>query len=1366
MPADSSMPAGSSRTANPDRGRGEVDEATWSGIAPYLPAPLVDAVRRHPERGGTWIDPLEGTLLFADVSGFTALSERLASTGREGAEQLTEVISRYFRGMLDIALEFGGANLKFGGDALLLLFTDEGHAGRAIAAALGMQRATRRFGAVRAGRGRVRLSMSIGLHSGTLWLASAGLPGRRMQHFVLGGEASRVAEVEAAASAGEVFITQATLDMAGDLPIVEPRGEVYSVVRLRRRSAGRSSTGDEALPAPPSAGRLLAFVPPPLARALSSGDRAEGMESEHRKVSIAFIHLDGVDELLDAEGPEALLGELQRYLSSLVELTERYGGFLVGNDIDAHGIKLIVLFGAPVAHEDDSENALRLALQLNRELAGPGLRLRHRIGINSGFVFAGDVGAPYRREYTVMGDAVNLAARLMGSASAGQILVSAEVAAEGGPGFVARVLKPIRVKGKREPVSICSLEGERATAVAPVFEQTALVGREDEFRLLRRRSREAERGRPRTVVISGEAGIGKSRLARELEIHVRGRGWAMHRGGCYSHTAGSPFAPWVPVLNSLLGVDEGGTTRERTASVVAAVGRLAPELADMASLLNGLFALTIPESDIVRSLDGETRRLRLFELVTGLLRAVSAESAVMVFLEDLHYADHSSIELVNHVSANERPSRLLMCLTMRPKDDLDLALRPASTTAIALGELAPDAAGRLVSAMLDVPALPGHVGQAIVSRARGNPLFLEEVARSMRESGTLDQVLSASSSRLAEEMAVVEIPDRVQTLIMSRIDALSRSVREVLRAAAVIGRSFGVPALRSLVGRDADDASVVARLDDLVRHDIVRVEQGGEAPVYGFRHALAQEVCYESLPFARRREFHHRVASHLERAHEGQLQPVYETLVHHYRHSGDRANTLFYSVRAADKARGVFATAEAIEYYRLGLDNLERSDGQAVCKRSCLFDRIGDCHEVSGRHAEAARAFSRALREWRAALRADARPAIPAVMADDTPARAREAALLLKIGTAHERNSDYDSSLRWLGSALQALPPRHPLQAAQITVARSVSLFRKGAYEEAVQWGRRGLALARRAGTPGLVAYAHDMLASSYLEMGRLKPGVRHKLAAVRLYEELRDLPGMLVAHNNLGTSYQMLGDLDQALNHYGAAIEAGERVGNVNAVAVVHNNIGEVLLIQGRWADAVEHFERTVEAFEQDRDPHAASGLALVNLSRASQRQGFHGRSLDYLRRGMGILRRKRARGLLTEARLQQADLRLEMGENEPALRACRQALGETRELGMRVLEARGLRVFGRIALANGRVEQAESSLRESVALARRHGADYETALTLLCLAELYGMNGGHRGVRRQRGLALRQAIAIFQTLRAEGDLPRALRMQAQEVA
>jgi class 3 adenylate cyclase/tetratricopeptide (TPR) repeat protein len=1361
MPTDAQNHKAPSERPWNNNGLREIDAGALSTIISYLPGILLEARHHYPERRPPWIEPVEGSLLLADISGFTRMSEQLAEAGREGAEWLTNIINHYFRNMLDIARGYGGDNLKFGGDALLVLFRGDNHALRAVTAARMMQQATQKFTTFRVGQYRIRLNMTVGVHSGVFWYAAAGLPERRMQHFVLGSEASRVAQTQAAATAGELIISESTRNMVSKLCLVEPCAKAYRVIRLSKQTfASQERKEGHALP-PSLARELLAYLPPPIAQALEKGEPAKSIEGEHRKVSIVFINLLGVNELLEERGPGALLGELQRYLAVVVPLLERYGGFLSGNDIYTSGIKLIIIFGAPVTHEQDSANALRLALELNRELADMKLHLHHRIGINSGFVFAGNVGPDYRRQYTVMGDAVNLAARLMSSASASQIFLSRQVAGEAGQGFVVRELPPIQVKGKKAPVPICALDGERTLAPARPAERLGmLLGRQAEIDSFRRLCREAEQGHSRSVVISGEAGIGKSRLCLDFQEYLRSRGWTLHRGACYAHTSGKPFEPWIHILNSFFHIESEDATEVRTEKVLGTIKRLRSDYLEVASLFNSLLGLSIPAGDVVRSLDDEERRHRLFELISGLLEASAKGSATAILIEDLHWADSSSLQLVNHVGARAKNARFLMCLTHRPREEWPLNLPTEATVTFALGELSREAALQIIQAAFGRQELPEHVLEAILAKSRGNPLFLEEVARAMHGSGALEQILRAPSLRLAEEMASLEIPDRIQGLIMSRIDTLNAATKEVLRTAAVIGNTFDLPTLRPLLDLGPGDISLDTRVEELIRLDFINRE---EVPNYRFRHALIQEVAYNSLLFAQRRQLHHRIAANLEETHPGQLERYYEALVHHYAESRDDTKTRFYAYRAADKACRVFAHEEAIEYFRRGLETLRGKDSRLTHERSYFLERIGDCYEASGHHAEAARTFSRALRQWaRASLPSLPPTAAPPVADDRQTPEMKESVLQHKIAAAYERNCDYDLALKHLEIARSQLPPRQPRQAAKIAVTRCLALFRKGQYEEAIRWGHLGLTLSRRTGDQQNLAYAYNILVLSLLDTRRIGRAIRYSKSALGLYNGLGDLSGQAEANNNLGVCFQCLGDQEQALHHFEVSLALCQRVGNFTNVAIAHNNVGEVLLVMDRRDEAIKHLQKVVETYEKEGSPIGCCGLALVNLARAYQRQEDYQAAFDCLERGTKLLQKAGARSFLAEAVLQRSELLLATSQVEAAMSTCRRALDDAQASGFKLVQARGLHILGRIDMTRGLLEQAKEHLQQSADLARRIKADYECGVALLSLARLYLSLRKDRKWGRRSQLALKRAVTIFRRVGAQADLAQALQMQA----
>ncbi len=1336
----------------------------WSAAVPYLPGILLDEITRQPERNSPWIDSVEGSLIFADISGFTTMSEKLAESGKEGAEWLTEFINTYFQTMLDISREYDGTNLKFGGDALLLLFRGDNHAMRAVTAALGMKRATRRYSNFKAGNNRFHIGMTIGIHSGNFWFAVAGIPGIRMQDFILGKQTSYVAEVEAAAMGSELLVSQATYDLLEGNIISEAKGDFHLVTRLFKKIP-LNSFENGVVNLPPATDELLSYLPPPIIQLIQSDITYRGIEGLHRKVSVIFINVRGVNDLLENHKPEVLLGELQQYVALVIELAEKYSGFLVSNDVSSSGIKLIILFGAPVAHEQDSANAFRFAIELNHTL--PHLNINHQIGINNGFVFAGDIGSTHRRQYTVMGDAVNLAARLMSSAKLNQILVSEQVAKEAGTDFVITRLPSITVKGKRDPIQIGSLEEVKQTYVLEQSQQEgALFGRETEVNEFKSIWGNIERGKGRTVLISGDAGIGKSRLAQHFQRQLTEWKCTTCGGACYSHTAGKPFAPWIHILSSFFGLaakDEPGVKNEK---VLSAIQRLCPGSLEIAPLFNPLLGLTIPPSPLLESLDDKTRRARLFELITDLLTAATAENPLAIFIDNLHWADHSSLELINSLSVNVNTSRLLLCLTQRPKDNPDLKL---STDAVhfELGELSDKDALQMIEHMLDVPEFPEQLAIIIISKGKGNPLFLLEIMRTLKQSGNLERILGATSLSLAKEMASLEIPDRIQSLIMSRIDALSESGKELLRIASVVGYTFEPATIKMLVDPIPNDTLLSNRLQELERFDLINPEEGYVELTYQFKQNLIQEVAYQSLLFARRRELHHRVAAFFEESYSNKLEGMYEVLVHHYSYSRDDVKTRFFANKAADKARSVFAHQEAIEYYQLGINTLHGIDPLEVAQRSYFIEKISDSYEGSGQHSEAARNYSKALRHWTRAYRKSFDlKALPDDLSQGAPVKNRASVLRHKMAVSCERNSDYDLALKQLELSLKELPPRQPSQMAKIIVTKSLSFFRKGLYKEAIYWGRLGLSLARRSGDLHDLAYAYNILASSYLDVGNIKKAIKYRESVIHFYDQLGNVAGLAQAHNNLGASFQALGDQNMAFHHFNLSLGMCERVGNFTNTAIANNNVGEVLLTLGKLDESIDHLNKVVETFEEKGDPLAACGLALVNMSRAYQNKRDFEQAFSSLNRGIELLRKARARGLLAEALLQQAELQLATSQTEQSVRTCNRVLKDTQELGLKLLEARGLHIMGRVNAVNGFYKEGENCLKQSMSLANSINADYEKGVALMHLATLYSMQKLNKTIIRRCLTAINKAAVIFKRVGAVVELKKVLNMKRSLVS
>jgi class 3 adenylate cyclase/tetratricopeptide (TPR) repeat protein len=1296
---------------------GSMRDVARARLLAYLPRTLLERWAGDPRGEPIWHETISGTLMHCDMSGFTAMSERLAGRGKEGAELMAGVLNRFFERMLRIADGWGGLQMKFGGDAMLLLFEGDRHADRAAACAIDMQKAMVEFKDVEAGGEKHRLRMRAGIHSGQFIAASAGDPDGLLHYLLMGPDVSYTTAVEAAAPLGETALSAAAAAIVRDIARVAPHGDLWRLRGIEPPERPQPRADVSAAPEE----MLRRYLMPPVA------DDDAHLSAEHRRVTAVFINIVGFAELLTSLGTAGAIGQADAYVKLVMSGLDRHGGFLAGSDAAEHGDKLIILFGAPVSSERDEASALRFVLDLRRDVASSGLALRHHIGVSTGFVFAGEIGSSIRREYTVIGDSVNLSARLMAAAPEGAIYVSAATAERAGAEFVLSALKPMSVKGKAAPVRAFRLDGvTTGTAQQPEAQARTLLARDGEMARLLDTARAAHRGAARWAFVFGEPGIGKTAFLDEARRQLAGSGWRALTAYGQSHRSRDVFAAWQTPLRALFGITAEDPEADAWRKIDEGVTRVAPDEQPFAPLIAGLLAVPVDEGPLLRFLDARSRRQRLMTVIRETLRGAARETPILLTFEDAHLCDGPSLELLAEV-LDDLDAPVLVCLSSRSTLPPDAFQSREPALRLELHELPADAARVLAAATV---ALDGDRLDALLARAGGNPLFVQELALSgARET---------------------EMPETVNDVIMARLDQLPGPQKSVLRAAAVIGATFEAPHVRTLVRGRVDDAGIERALEGLARSGFTVA--AGDAHV--FRHPLTQEVIYDTLPFVERRSMHGALAHEIEREAAGHLEPAAGLLLHHFDRASDAPKTVVYAALSGDRAARAYANREAIDYYTRGLTALDQTGNGSESDRSVLLERIGQCLQTQGRHTAATEALADALQRWRGRRSSRRRR----LLTLDVPEGVRESVLCRRVAVSYEHSLAYDESLRWLEQALAALPLRGGRITSEIYAAKSATLYRKGEYGDAIAWGKKALAVARRVGEADVIAYAENMIAQSYMAEGSLREAVRHLREAVRLYDEAGDAPGQAAANNNLGSCYQLMGMLDAARRHYEIALAADERVGDIVDIAIIHNNIGEILLLQGATGEAVDHLERVLAAQREHEELTAVAGLSYVNLARCALLTGDVEVAVRHVRHGMRLVRSVGAKSLLTEARMQLAEALSATGDLTGAQREAQRALKDAQAAGERLLEARGERIIGLLRAAAGAIDTAAIHLAISAGLARRIGAGHEEARSLLALARLRIDAGG-----RPRAAGLRRATAIFERMNAAPDLAEARRLLAK---
>ncbi len=1359
--------------------------------AAYLPADLATQLARDPVPGRADGRFLEGTLLFADISGFTAMSEKLGRSGRDGAEEITSIVNRYLDVMITRLHAHAGQLMKFGGDALLGLFQEPGSAGRATRAALAMQAAMSEFAQTRTSQGTFPLRMKVGLHRGRFFAAQLG-DGLGMEYALFGADVNATAAAESAAQAGQVLVDTVTLEaLRAEAPEAqaEPSATApgYTVVTQMppgSDEAPRQRGTDPFLFALSADGlrraaltldTLTPCLPAGLLSRLVLSAEALGFEGEHRLVTVLFANVHGLGDLADRLGPghePAITAALNGYFLGMAEAIRAYGGIINKIDLYDHGDKLVVLFGAPVAHEDDPERAARAALAMQAKLQDAALRaafttpdgaprLHQQIGLNFGNVFAGYVGARRRREYSVIGDDVNLAARLMSVAGAGQIVASPALHRKLQTLFRFTPRGEVRLKGKSEPVPIFTLDEARSAADAALAVEQAraslkapLVGRQAEWSRLSAFAHALRAGRGAILSVIGEAGLGKTRLVDEFQHTVDTDPVApirMAEGRCLSYTESVSYAPFQELMRQLigapLGADEAATwmrLRQTLNAVLPAEDAVAqtPYLANFLNLHLDTEGLAR-----VRYLDAEALQRRTFVAIAALVEALcrparaggALNRPLMLILDDIHWIDQASRALLDYllslvprlplgVVLVYRPERTKTCWEVREQAARDY---PAYVSEIELSPLPAPDTQTLLERLVPGAQWPAAIHQLILNQTEGNPLYLEELLRVLIETGVLVQALSGWEVNGALDDERLQIPDTLEGVMMTRLDRLDEPSRNTAQVASVIGRSFTSDVLKHVTdGRE--DAELLPHLFSLQQHEIAQETQRAPERVYTFIHGLMQDVAYGSLLARVRRQAHRRIAEFLENR-SGNDEGLFPVIARHAFLGQDWPRALRYQTLAGQQAQRLFANSEAADHWQKALQSAEALPPENTRReRLRIHLALGELCTVTARYDRAAEHLNAALQ-----------------LAGETGAADAEARACRWQARLNELRGDFAAAFDWINRGLAALGDRQTADAAQLHLTAGLIHARRGERAQAQERGVAASRIAEAQDELGVLASADLLLGLIHWQSGDTATAVTDYQGALDLYDKVGDLAGQAKARNMLANALFKTGRWKEADEQYTRARATFDQIGAAYNRALAENNLGGIALNQGRLEAAIGFYSDALATLQQIGASPYVRGTVLMNLGAAQIRQGDLAQARSCLDQSQALFEQTKSRDFLPELHRHLARAALAAHQLDDAEASANDALRWARELGMRGEEGSALRVLGEIALAQGRSDAAEAALTESVTILTEVADEYELAHSRFALGRALSRLG-----RRTAALtALEQAAAVLARLEADTD-------------
>jgi predicted ATPase/class 3 adenylate cyclase len=1093
--------------------------------------------------------------------------------------------------------------------------------------------------------------------------------------------------------------------------------------------------------------------------------RQAGLEAggQRRSVTILFADLTGYTQLTERLDSEEVFDLLQQYLRLLIDIVYRYEGMV--DKLTGDG--LMALFGAPIAHENNAERAVRAAFemqasvqQLSRSLQerlGQGLEMR--IGLNDGAVIVGGLGADMLMNYTAVGDTVNLARRLEEAAEPGTILVSESVYRQTRVFFEYEATPALALKGITEATAgyrVTGLKAAPATTRGLEGLTAPMIGRERELSQLKEAVNAlTSRKQGRFILVIGEAGIGKTRLTNELKTAIDPATVSILEGHSLTYRRSVSYWIFLDVLRRLLGVEAGAPEIEVSGKLIQrayqVLGRRAGDILPYLEQMLSLKPSDPAASERLQYLDAGQLRRQIFLAVRDLLAAEARRRPLLLILDDLHWADEASLDLLQFLLESISQLPILILGVSRPPQSDNLLARLTQWAESKLGErflaislhnLSLDQSEDLLRKLLHLPELPGDFRTQIIPRAAGVPFYLEELLRTLIDRKAIRRVGERWELVPGFNPADLGVPDTLQGLILARFDRLSEPERRILQIASVIGQRFNLALLGALLSPE-EVGQLENRVSRLVLRDfLVLLGEAGKGE-YAFRHMLMSEAIYHTLLRRERAMLHGQVAAAIETLYADRLDEQVELLARHYAWSAQTDKALHYLILAGARAARSYFNTQAIQNYTQALEllpNVPHTPEQAVQ----INLGLGDLLVLAGEYENARQHY------WDAITALGTLPAVKFARQLSTLQR--------KIATTYERQGDYDQALLYLAQSQASLAPVQdtlPSEEAQILNETGWIHFRRGNLDEAERLLTEALGLVESTLQYDITASLYNRLGGVYYQKGQLDLASKFVRKSLVLREEIGDIAAVARSANNLGLLSWTRGDWDNALEHFTRSVELHASLGDVEGTIESNSNLGLLQLDRGKVEAARQHLQKALSTAEQIGHSYNI-GIIQLYFCRLCVSTGDWAAAIEHGTRSLTALQELGAQDDLVNvytylgfACLGQGDLDQAQMWGEKALAISEQA-SEGQPPVPDENRARALRLQGEVAAGRGDTTLAEQLLKASAGAFEAIGNQIELGRSTQALARLAARRGDLANAR----MLVNEARLIFRQLGAHLDL------------